>query len=313
MGPATRLVPAVLAFVGIVLVGWVFAAVVDPAPQETPAEIRLVLLVPAVLLVLVGLALTIDPRPLPIRRALAGAALLWLFFLAAVVLVRAGQGRIDAYLLGAAVLAAIIAGALLALMATTSDVSDERLPEPLGRLAATVTFSIAILVAGVALVLVATCITWVLRTVQEGTLPQKLPWWAVVFVVALPFATFALAALDSRRAGRKDFRAQQAANRRNSLLLLVTLVGVVAAVAEIIAASLTFSATPALVAAGFAAAVGLGAALGADRYGAEVVLETAGASTRTLASTVCCWTSSRRSPAPRTCQPRACTSSTTAA
>jgi heat shock protein HtpX len=277
VGVRARLAPAVLALVGIALVGWVFVAVVDPAPQETPPELRLLLLVPAAVLVLVGAALTIDPRPLPVRRALAGAALLWLFFLAAVTGIRAGQGRIDLYLLGAAVLVAVIGGALLALMATTPEVTDEKLPEPLGRLAATVTFSIAILIAAVMLVLLATFITWVLRTIQQGTLPQSLPWWAVIVVVVLPLVTFAIASFDGRRAGRKDFRAQQAANRRDSLLLLVTLVGVVAAVAEIITASVTFSAAPALVAAGFAAAVGLGAAVGADRYGADLVLDSAGA------------------------------------
>ena len=277
VGIRPRLAPAALAIVGILLVGWIFVAVVDPAPQETPVLVRLVLLVPAAVLVLVGVALAIDPRPLPVRRALAGAALLWLFFLATAALIRTGQGRVDAYLVGAAVLAAIVGGALLALAATTDDVTGERLPGPLGRLAATMLFSVAILVAGVTLVLVATLVTWALRSVQEGTLGRNLPWWAVVFVLALPFVTFAIAALDSRRAGRKDFRAQQAANRRNSLLLLVTLVGVVAAVAEIITAALTFSATPALVVAGIAAGVGLGAALGADRFGADVILETAGA------------------------------------
>ena len=159
-GIRPRLVPAVLAVVGILLVGWIFVAVVDPTPQETPAELRLLLLVPAAILVLVGAALTIDPRPLPVRRALAGPALLWLFFLAAVTGIRAGQGRIDLYLLGAAVLVAVIGGALLALLATTPEVTDEELPELLGRLAATVTFSIAILVAAVVLVLVTTFIAW---------------------------------------------------------------------------------------------------------------------------------------------------------
>jgi len=277
VGVRARLAPAVLAFVGILLVGWIFVAVVDPTPQETPVPVRLVLLVPAAILVLVGAALAIDPRPLAIRRALAGAALVWLFFLAAAALIRLGQGRLDAYLVGAAVLAAIVGGSLLTLAATTDEVTEEPLPGPLGRLAATVLSSVAILVAGTTLVVVATLLTWALRSVQEGTVARNLPWWAVVLVVVVPFVTFGIAALDSRRAGRRDFRAQQAANRRNSLLLLVTLVGVVAATAEIIAAALTFSATPALVVAGIAAAVGLGAALGADRYGADVVLETAGA------------------------------------
>ncbi len=273
----TRLAPAVLAFVGLVLVGWIFAPVVDPTPRETPPELRLVLAIPALVLVLVGASLAIDPRPLPLRRALAGGALLWLLFLAAVAIVRAGQGRIDEYLFGAVVLAAIVGGALLAIAVTTDDVATGPLPGPLGRLAWTVLFSVAILVAAVTLVAAASLLTWALEALQTGGLPRSLPWWAAVAIFVLPFVAFAIAALDTRRAGRRDFRAQQAANRRNSLLLLVALVGVVASVAEVITASLTFSATNALVAAGVATAVGLGAAFGADRWGADVILETTGA------------------------------------
>jgi heat shock protein HtpX len=61
--------------------------------------------------------------------------------------------------------------------------------------------------------------------------------------------------------------------------LLVTLVGVVAVTAEIIAISLTFEPIPALWAAAAAGVVGLGAAAGANRFGANVILDTAGAHT----------------------------------
>ena len=277
VGPGTRLAPAILALVGLVLVAWILAPLVDATPRETPPELRLVLAIPALVLVLVGASLAIDPRPLPLRRALAGGALLWLLFLATVAIVRAGQGRIDEYLVGAIVLASIVGGALLALAVTTDDVTTERLPGPLGRLAWTVLFAIAILVAAITILAAASLVTWAVQAFQAGGLPRSLPWWAAVAVLVLPVVAFSIAALDTRRAGRKDFRAQQAANRRNSLLLLVALVGVVASVAEIITASLTFSATNALVAAGIATAIGLGAAFGADRWGADVILETTGA------------------------------------
>ncbi len=277
IGWRTRLAPVVLAAVGLVLVGWVFVPLVDAIPRETPPALRLVLAVPALVLVLAGASLAIDPRPLLIRRAVAGAALLWLLFLAAVAIARTGQGRIDAYLVGAIVLAAIVGGALLALAVTTDDVTSRELPGPLGRLAWTVLFSIAILVAALTILAAASILTWALEAFQSGGLPRSLPWWAVAAVFVLPFAAFGVATLDTHRAGRRDFRAQQAANRRNSLLLLVALVGVVASVGEIIVASLTFSATNALIAAAAAAAIGLGAALGADRWGADVILETTGA------------------------------------
>ncbi len=104
-----------------------------------------------------------------------------------------------------------------------------------------------------------------------------MPWGAVALVVLLPVATFAIATLLTRRAAGGTFYAQAAANRRNSLLLLVTLIGVVAATAEIIAVVVTFNPVPALWAAGIAALVGLGAAVGAERFGADIVLQSAGA------------------------------------
>ena len=67
-----------------------------------------------------------------------------------------------------------------------------------------------------------------------------------------------------RRAAGGTFYAQAAANRRNSILLLITLVGIVAATAEIIAVTLTFDPIPALWAAARRGIVGLGAAAGRE-------------------------------------------------
>jgi heat shock protein HtpX len=98
-------------------------------------------------------------------------------------------------------------------------------------------------------------------------------------IIVLPPVAFAVASLASRMASGGTFYAQAAANRRNSLLLLVTLVGVVAATAEIIAITLTRDPMPALWAAGIAVIVGLVAAAAADRFGAGVILDASGART----------------------------------
>jgi heat shock protein HtpX len=55
------------------------------------------------------------------------------------------------------------------------------------------------------------------------------------------------------------------------------MVGIVAATAEIITATLTFDPTPTLLAAGAAIVVGSAAALGANRFGSDLILQTAGA------------------------------------
>ena len=187
------------------------------------------------------------------------------------------DGSLDASLVRDVILLAVVGGALLALAATTPDVTDERLPGPLGRLAGTVLFTAAILVASGAILLLVVVAVAAWRALEGGSVSARMPWGAVVVIGVLPFATFGVAAILARRAGSRDFRAQQAANRRTSVLLLVTLVGVVAATAEVIAAAVTFDPTPALWAAGIAAVVGVGAAFGADRFGGDIVLATAGA------------------------------------
>ena len=96
-------------------------------------------------------------------------------------------------------------------------------------------------------------------------------------IAILPVVTFAIAAVGSRRASGGTFQVQASANRRNSVLLIITLVGIVAATAEMIAVTLTYDPVPALWAGGVAALVGLGAAAGANRFGSDVILQTAGA------------------------------------
>jgi heat shock protein HtpX len=59
--------------------------------------------------------------------------------------------------------------------------------------------------------------------------------------------------------------------------MVITLVGIVAATAEVIAASLTFRATAALTVAVIAAIVGIGVAAVGHRFGSRIILETAGA------------------------------------
>jgi heat shock protein HtpX len=136
---------------------------------------------------------------------------------------------------------------------------------------------VALVVAGAAIVVIASGAGGLVRSVVEGRLADRLPWAAFAIILILPVLAFALAALGARRAAGGTFTVQATANRRNSLLLLVTLVGVVAATAEVIAVAVTFQPVPALWAAGLAAIVGLGAAFCADRFGGDIVLRTANA------------------------------------
>jgi len=282
VGPAVgilaRVPPLVLFAVGAFIAVAIIVGLRDlGAPDAAPWWTYVLLLVPAVALATLGAAVTVDPRPLTVRRALAGTALAWLLVLAPSALLRASEVGIDAIVVALVVLAIVDAAALLALAATTPGVSPDELPGPLGRLGAVVVFTVAVVAASIAVVVVVAVALAVWRAIVLGTVSERLPWGAVVVVLLLPAVSFAIATFGTRRGAGATFQAQAAANRRNSLLLLVTLVGVVAATAEIIAATLTFGPVPALAAAGIAAVVGLGAALGADRFGSQVILESAGA------------------------------------
>ena len=300
-GFPARMPPFVLAALGVVLGGAVVASVVRPAPDAVAWWVAGLLLVPALVLVLAGLALVIDPRPLGVRQALAAAGLLWLMVLVGGLLLWLAEGGLTLGGLGTsgergafgglvtfggtpvagaavvAALAAIDAGALLALAATTPRVADGTLPGPLGRVAAVVVFAVAIAAAAVVIIVVVSIGLAAWDVVVTGSAAERLPWGAVALVLVLPAVTFAIATLLTRRAAGGTFHAQAAANRRTSLLLLVTLVAVVAATAEIVAVVVTFNPVPALWAAGIATLIGLGAAVGAERFGADIVLQTAGA------------------------------------
>ena len=279
-----RLPPLVLGVVGSILVLGLIAAATGATATGTTAADRLpwwayaLFLLPAIAMAALGVVLGLDPRSLARRRALAGTAMLWLFFLAAIALLLAFSDDDRVIALMFAALAAAVGAGLLGLAATTAWVAPEiDETSAIGRFGAVVAFALAVLVASVALVVLAVGAIGLWRALTEGRLPARLPWGAFVVILILPAITFLVAAAGTRRAAGGTFLAQAAANRRSSLLLLVTLVGVVAATAELITATVTFQAVPALWAAGLAALVGLGAAAGADRFGGDLVLRTAGA------------------------------------
>jgi heat shock protein HtpX len=97
----------------------------------------------------------------------------------------------------------------------------------------------------------------------------RLSAWALV---AIPAVAILLAFLINRGGEGRTFYAQQRANRRVSLLLLVAMVGLVVALGEAIAASFTFDSYGALVGAGIAVILGLGAAGFAHFSGPGAVL-----------------------------------------
>jgi heat shock protein HtpX len=91
-------------------------------------------------------------------------------------------------------------------------------------------------------------------------------------LVAIPAVAIVLAFLINRGGEGRTFFAQQKANRRVSALLLIAMVGLVVALGEAIAASLTFDSYGALVGAGIASLVGVGAAAFAHFSGPGAVL-----------------------------------------
>jgi heat shock protein HtpX len=97
----------------------------------------------------------------------------------------------------------------------------------------------------------------------------RLSAWALV---AIPAVAIALAFLINRGTEGRTFYAQQTANRRVSALLLVAMVGLVVALGEAIAASFTFDSYGALVGAGVAGVLGVGAAGFAHFSGPGAVL-----------------------------------------
>jgi heat shock protein HtpX len=275
---SARLPQGLLALLGLLLAAGNIAELTsNPGLDAVSWWVIAFLAVDAALMVVLGLALTRDPRPLLARRLLAAAALLWLLVLVGVVVLEVNERTATGATVLLALVAVLLAGGLLALAAGTPAVADRDPGDPLGRVGAVVALAIGLIVAAVVATVVVVVAAGAIDALVTGRDPARLRLGAVVAIVLIPIVTFGLAGIGARRAAGGTFYQQQAANRRNSLLLLVALVGTLAATSELITAAVTVGSVPSLWAAGIAALVGLGAALGADRFGGALVLDIAGA------------------------------------
>ena len=279
VGLGARAAPLAFVLVGLILaVGFGRAWRGDLIGATAPWWAYLFLMLLAVAMLALAAALVIDPRPILLRQALGGAALVWLAVLVIVAIGATGlaHSRGEVWLL--VILAAVDGAALVDLAVTTRSVSDRGTPAgPVARVGAVILFAMAIFMATGVAVIVVSIARAIWRSLTRGEAIERLPWGLVVAIVILPVVAFTIAAVGTRRASSGTFFAQAAANRRNSILLVVTLVGIVAATAEVIAVTLTFKPVPALWSAAVAAVVGLGAAAAANRFGGTVILESAGA------------------------------------
>ena len=280
VGWRSRLPPAILLLVaGGLAVGWLQAWMADQgAIRIAPWWTYLFLELLSIATLSLAAAVTIDPTPLVLRRALAGMALAWALILGTIVAILIRTD--DASRPVAAVVIALLVAVTVALSGiglTTDRTALGEDPGWIPRFAAVAFFGAAIVMSIGAVVVIVGFGRLIWRTIAGGHGLDRLPWMVVAAVIILPLVTFGIAAFDSRRSAGRTFWAQATANRRNSALLLVTLVAVVAATAEIIAASVTFRATPTLWAAIVAAGLGLRIAAIGTRFGSEIILETAGA------------------------------------
>jgi heat shock protein HtpX len=158
--------------------------------------------------------------------------------------------------------------------ATSAGVSVRETPPRLRTLA----LALAALIVSMAFVLlvlvVVAIIAWIVLGAANALPDPDRQWprlsaWALV---AIPVVALLLAFLINRGSESRTFYAQQTANRRVSILLLVAMVGLVVALGEAIAASFTFDSYGALVGAGVAGVLGLGAAGFAHFSGPGAVL-----------------------------------------
>lgn len=276
----TRVPPLVLAVVGVGLTVGLTKAWLDAAGttgrDTAPWWMFLFLLLMSIAMASIATAVALDPRPVVLRQALAGAALVWVVIAVTTFLIPATSGRLWSLMWPSVLLAAVVGVSLYTLAATTEDGAGPH-REPLERFGQVVVFALAILAAAGAAVVVVTIARGLWSSLGRTDGFERLPWALVVLVIVLPLLTFLIASLGTRIASGRTFYDQAAANRRNSVLLLVSLVGIVAATAEIIAITLTFDPIPALWAAGGAVVIGLLAAIGANRHGSDLILSTAGA------------------------------------
>jgi len=151
--------------------------------------------------------------------------------------------------------------------------------------AQTLLLSLAALLAALvflALVVIAVAVVaWIVLGLFDALPDPDRKWprlsaWAIALV---PAAALVLAFFVSRRSEGGTFYDQQRTNRWISVLLLVTIIGLLVALGEAIAASVTFNSYWALVGAGLASVLGLGAAVYANFRGPDAVLSSARART----------------------------------
>jgi len=279
-GLTARVAPITFVIVSIVLtVGFARAWRGDLAGASAPWWAYLFLMLLAVAMLALAAALVIDPSPMPLRQALAGSALVWVVVLVIIAIGATGLARSRGEVWLLVILAAVVDGALVDLALTTPSIADpdRTAPPTMARVGTVILFALAIFMATGAAVIVVSLARAIWRSVTRGEGFDRLPWGLVIAILVLPLITFTIAAIGTRRASGGTFYAQAAANRRNSLLLVITMIGIVAATAEVIAVTLTFKPVPAIWSAAVAAVIGLGAAAAANRFGGNVILQTAGA------------------------------------
>ena len=136
------------------------------APTDSPWWAYLFLTLLAVAMLSLAGAVTIDPRPLVLRQALAGAALAWLVIFSGAVLYAMYSGRLG-----------IDTWQGVALIAADVSASSRWRPRPfvatwtnrgaLGRLGAVVTFALAILMAAGAAVVVTSLVRALWRAISS--------------------------------------------------------------------------------------------------------------------------------------------------
>ena len=144
----------------------------------------------------------------------------------------------------------------------------------LAALAAALVFLALIVIAVVVL-------AWIVLSLLDQLPDPDRKWprlsaWAVALI---PAAALLLAFFVSRRREGGSFYEQQRTNRLISVLLLIAIIGLLVALGEAIAASLTFDSYWALFGAGVASLLGIGAAAYAYFAGSNAVLSSARART----------------------------------
>ena len=185
-----RVPPIALIVVGLVLTVGLTDLWLSAGPRTTGTwAINTFLLLLAIAMLALACAVTLDPRPIVLRRALAGAALAWLVFLCAMLGAVVTTRPLDATAWALTILVVVDALALLDLAATTGEISTGP-RDPLGRFGAVIVFAAAILMATGAAVVVLGLVRLAWRLLDQSESLDRLPWGLVVLVVVVPLLLF---------------------------------------------------------------------------------------------------------------------------